>query len=185
MNEAVETRRATDDQPEHALLERARSGDTAAFAALARCHQAHLLRVTARLVPTPEDAEDIVQDALVAAWEQLGRFRGDSSLRTWLTRIALHKAMKLMRRRGVEDTFASTPPGPPAPDPELAEVLAVRAAVAHLPLKLRAPVVLRFWEGMSGAEIAQVLGWRQGTVWTRLYHGIELLRRDLTEEDER
>ncbi len=184
MSQATEPQQSTHDEPEQALLALARGGDTMAFAALARRHQADLLRVTGRFVPTAEDAEDIVQDALVAAWQQLGGFRGGSSLKTWLTRIAVNRALKLARRRRVEDTFASTPAGPQAPDPDHAEVLAVRGAVARLPEKLRAPVILRVWEGMSGAEVAEVLGWRQGTVWTRLYRGLEMLRREL-EEDER
>ena len=184
MSQTTEPQLAAHDEPEQALLARARGGDAVAFATLARRHQADLLRVTGRFVPTVEDAEDIVQDALVAAWRQLGRFRGDSSLKTWLTRIAVNKALKLARRRRLEQDFATTTTGPESPDPDPAEKLAVRGAVTRLPEKLRAPVILRFWEGMSGAEIAQVLGWRQGTVWTRLYRGLELLRREL-EEDER
>jgi len=183
MSQTTEPQQSTHDEPEQALLALARGGDTVAFAALARRHQADLLRVTGRFVPTTEDAEDIVQDALVAGWQQLRGFRGGSSLKTWLTRIAVNKALKLARRRRVEDDFASTPSGQ-APDPDHAEALAVRGAVARLPEKLRAPVILRFWEGMSGAEVAEVLGWRQGTVWTRLYRGLELLKREL-EEDER
>ena len=169
-------------EPDAELLARARDGDRDAFAELARRHQADLLRVAGRFVASREDAEDAVQEALVAAYRQLHRFRGDSSLKTWLTRIAINRALKIARRRGIEQRSKNhrRPASQARPDP--AETLAVREAVSRLPSALRVPVVLRFWEGMSGAEIAETLGCKQSTVWTRLYRGLERLRKDLGEE---
>jgi RNA polymerase sigma-70 factor (ECF subfamily) len=65
------------------------------------------------------------------------------------------------------------------------DAMVVRAAVMRLPEKLRAPVVLRFYEGLEGEEIASLLGCKASTVWTRLYRGLERLRSELGEGDSR
>ena len=165
-----------------ALLERLRAGDGEAFVEAMRPHQERMLRLVGRFVPTREDAEDVVQEAIVAAYRQVRRFRGDASFGTWICRIAINQAMRLARRQ--QRIFDASPVHHASPprDPEGADVLAVREAVARLPEKLRTPVVLRFFEGLSGQDIADVLGCKQSTVWTRLYRGLERLRLDLEEE---
>ena len=164
-------------QPE--LVRAARAGDQEAFRALMQRHQAGLLRLVGRFVGSREDAEDVVQEAFIAAYRQMGRFRGDASFGTWLGRIAIYKALKVARRERRATPLEGNPARQSADEPDRAAAIAVREAVARLPEKLRLPVVLRFWEGLSGKEIAGVLGWKQSTVWTRLYRGLERLRKDL------
>jgi RNA polymerase sigma-70 factor (ECF subfamily) len=167
------------------LLQKVRAGHTPAFATLVRRHQAALLSLVGSFVSTREDAEDVVQEAFVEAYRQLDRFRGDASFRTWVGRIAIYKAMGLAKRQqlviGDDREFedAAQPPTNPA------EAIWVRDAVHDLPEELRLPVVLRFWRDMSGREIAELLDWEQSTVWTRIYRGLEQLRRTLEGEEQR
>lgn len=165
---------------EEALLARLRVGDGVAFAEAVRPHQQLLLRLAGRFVATQEDAEDVVQEALVEGYRQMRRFRGDASLGTWLGRIVIRKAMRSVRRARRKPVSMDAECAEAAGDE--AERISVRAAVARLPQKLRVPVVLRFYEGLSGAEMAEMVGCRQSTVWTRLYRGLKRLREELAEE---
>jgi RNA polymerase sigma-70 factor (ECF subfamily) len=163
------------------LSEGVRSGDDEAFVAAVLPHQARLLRLVGRLVPTRDDAEDVVQEAIIAAYRQRRRFRGDASFGTWLGRIAIYTALRFARqqRRGASTASGERPPSTGPGEP--AARIAVRDAVARLPEKLRVPIILRFYEGLSGQEIAELLGCKQSTVWTRLYRGLQRLRNDLQE----
>src|SRR5687768_2554826 len=81
------------------LVELALTGDSAAFAAIIRQHNRRLYRVVRGIVRNADEAEDIVQETYVRAYAALGRFRGESSLSTWLTRIALNEALGRVRDR--------------------------------------------------------------------------------------
>ena len=172
----------SEHEPDRDLLQRVRGGDSAAFAELVRRHQAALLNLVAPFVALREDAEDAVQDAFVEAWRQLDRFRGDASFRTWVGRIAIYRAMAFAKKQRPVTADAPDWDGEGPPPPDAAEALAVREAVLALPEDFRLPVVLRFWRDMSGREIAALLGWEQSTVWTRIYRGLEQVRRTLEEE---
>lgn len=157
------------------------AGDDEAFVAAVHVCQERVLRMVGRFVPVLQDAEDIVQEAILEAYRQLPRFRGEASFDTWLYRIALYKALAVVRRANRRPTTHEDCQTHDADDTDTA--LAARAAVARLPTKLRLPVVLRFYEGLSGDEIAQLLGCKQSTVWTRVYRALARLRMEL-EEDE-
>ncbi len=161
------------------LVRRIKSGEQKAFGILIERYQGGLLRLVGRFAENREDAEDVVQETFIAAYRQMARFRGEASLATWLSRIAIRKALRASRRhkRSASANYEHDPPNDHQAD--AAEFVTVREAVARLPEKLRMPVVLRFWEDLSGREIAEVLGWKQTTVWTRLYRGLERLRREL------
>jgi RNA polymerase sigma-70 factor (ECF subfamily) len=169
---------SADAKSDTELVQHAREGQAEAFEALARRHQAGTLRLVGRILPHREDAEDVVQEAIVAAFRQMARFRGEASFATWLGRIALHKAMRVARR-GKREVEAGCEDEPESQASEATEALVVRQAVARLPERLRVPVVLRFYEGLEGHEIAELLGCRESTVWTRLYRGLQRLREEL------
>ncbi|MDP6107728.1 MAG: RNA polymerase sigma factor, partial [Candidatus Brocadiia bacterium] len=120
---------------------------------------------------------DVVQEAVVEGYRQVRRFRGEASLGTWLGRIVIRKAMRASKQRNVAREVDVSEVAP-----DEAQRIAVREAVARLPSRLRAPVVLRFYEGLSGDEIAALLDSKPSTVWTRLYRGLKRLREDLGEE---
>ncbi len=161
------------------LVRRIKSGEQNAFGILIERYQGGLLRLVGRFAENREDAEDVVQETFIAAYRQMARFRGEASLATWLSRIAIRNALRASRRhkRSANPSYEHDQANDHQPD--AAGFVTVREAVARLPKKLRVPVVLRFWEDLSGREIAEVLDWKQTTVWTRLYRGLERLRREL------
>lgn len=172
----------SEHETDHDLLRAAREGHATAFSELVRRHQAALLNLAGPFVDSREDAEDAVQEAFVEAWRQLDSFREEASFRTWVGRIALYRAMALSKKPRL---LAEDAPGWDAQGTdgaEVADTLAVREAVLALPDDFRLPVVLRFWREMSGREIAELLGWEQSTVWTRIYRGLEQVRRTLEED---
>src|SRR2546422_6006907 len=82
------------------IVERILGGDTALFELLMRRHNQRLYRVTRAIVGDAGEAEDVIQDAYVRAFEHLGQFAGRARFSTWLTRIAVHEAFARLRRRG-------------------------------------------------------------------------------------
>lgn len=180
--------------PEADLLARLRAGDDDAYRQLVREQTPALLRVTGRLLRSDDEARDAVQDAFVAAFRALPRFRGDSRLGTWLYRIAINAALARLRTRAaadevsldqwlprfVEDGHAAEPsiPWPPADaGAERREVRErVRAAIDRLPDAYRTVILLRDIEELSTDEAAQALGISPGAVKVRLHRARQALR---------
>jgi RNA polymerase sigma-70 factor (ECF subfamily) len=175
------------------LLRQARAGDVEAFAALAARHLPAIRSVIRRLLPDPNDTEDAAQETLLRAFRSVRGFRGEASARTWLLRIAVNVARthrgEAWRRRITLTEDLSHLPESGADARALAEAAmardaedrALHQALAALPERLRLPILLHFFEGLSGAEIAAVLGWNPSTVWSRIYAGCRALRKALEE----
>jgi len=149
-----------------ALARAAALGDREAFEQVVRLHGPAMLRYARRVLHDPGDAEEAVQDALVAAWRSLERYRGDSALRTWLLGLTSHKALDLARRRRPrpqqEEVLLARPAGAGS-DPwdhasaaDLARAL--EGALGGLPYRQRACWLLVEVEGLTQAETAEVLG---------------------------
>lgn len=179
--------------PEADLLARLRAGDEAAYAQLVREQTPALLRVTSRLLRSDDEARDAVQDAFVAAFRALPRFRAESRLATWIYRIAINAALARLRARGQadevsldawlprfsEDGHAAEPsaPWPADAGTERREVRErVRAAIDRLPESYRTVVLLRDIEELSTDEAAQALGISTGAVKVRLHRARQALR---------
>lgn len=171
----------------HELLTQAREGDPDAFAELTGPFRRELQLHCYRILGSSVDAEDMLQETMVAAWRGLGRFEGRSSLRAWLYRIATNKCLNALRdSRGRPEYSMSVPlpeptrhgeplwlsPHPdemlgdfpdPAPGPEAryeareSVSLAFVAALQHLPPRQRATLVLRDVLGFRAAETADIL----------------------------
>jgi RNA polymerase sigma-70 factor (TIGR02960 family) len=105
---------------EEALLRRARGGDESAFAELAQGYRAELQLHCYRIVGSVQDAEDLVQETLLAAWRGLGRFEGRASLRSWLYRIATNRCLNALRDRSRRPQELAAPPEetPPPTQPQ-------------------------------------------------------------------
>lgn len=144
------------------LVARAREGYLDAYELLVQRHSAMAYRVALRLCGDHHDAQDLAQEALIAAWEQLNRFRADSSFQTWLYQIVTRRALnKLTRRRDTQSLDilgdAADPGTEPAAQAERNfAVDAVTDALAALPFPQRAAVVLHHFEGLSYVEVAEV-----------------------------
>lgn len=168
-------------EDERDLIRRSCAGDLTAFESLVRIHQARVYNLAYRVTGNHEDAADAAQDAFVRAFQALPRFRGESSLATWLHRIATNAALDLVRRRP-DLPPVELPPDQPARDDPAAEVhrrevgRRVQAAVGRLPVDYRVVVVLRDFQGLAYEEIARVLQVPIGTVRSRLSRGREALR---------
>jgi RNA polymerase sigma-70 factor (ECF subfamily) len=144
------------------LVARAREGYLDAYELLVQRHSAMAYRVGLRLCGNHHDAQDIAQEALIAAWENLDRFRADSSFSTWLYQIVTRRALnKVTRGRdaGSLDLLpdVADPGAEPAAQAERnLAVDAVTDALAALPFAQRAAIVLHHFEGLSYAEVAGV-----------------------------
>ncbi len=157
-------------------------------------HQQQVARIARRLLGTSagvSDAgvEDVVQEVFLAALVNIGRFRGDSSLSTWLTAVTVNKCRSQIRRRAIRRRLFPWTAREPleaqadrsAGGEETQEVNEeVRRAVYRLPQKYREPVVLRYFESMSIEEIAQALGLAANTVEVRLSRARKKLKESLS-----
>ncbi len=165
-----------------ALVRRAAAADIAAFEQLYRRHHARVHGVIARLVgQAGARAEDLVQEAFVRAWQALPAFRFESAVSTWLHRLAVNTAlMELRSRRGRpgmdddEDALDSLPTADTAGNAMLGRDL--ERAVASLPPRARAVLVLHDVEGWKHEEIAAELGMAVGSSKAQLHRARHLLR---------
>ena len=144
-----------------------------------------------RLVVVHEDAEDVVQETFVRAYDRIGTFRGGSDeMGAWLYRIATNTALTLLRRRKTGlfaslDEVSRTLAGRVAEEcGEDADQMQVRfqQAVLELPLKQRLVFNLRYYDGMSYRQIARVLGQREQTLKVNYHYAVQKLKEKLTQE---
>lgn len=169
---------------EAALLTRARAGDAGAIDALVRRHLRDVYAVALRVLNDRELAEDAAQDALVSALKGLGRFRGESSFRTWLVRIALNAAHTVARRRIRRHEVSLEVVAESAVEGDDVSTVAIRSREAaravemldRLPAKQRMAVALRVQHGMSYQEIGAVLDCTEGAARVNYHLGIKRLR---------
>ncbi len=172
----------TPDRPddEKALVLSAQRGELEAFSELVRRHQRRAYSVARAIVTTHEDAEDAVQDAFLHAYRALHRFLPDQAFGAWLHRIVANASLDITRRRKVRDaddlpeTIAS-----PFRDPAESDELRMRLsdALARLPERQRAVIVLHDVEGFKHSEIGKLLGIPEGTARSDLHYARSTLRR--------
>ena len=176
---------------EHALIERCRAGDVAAFEPLVEKYRQRVWRLAYQVLRDREEAWDCAQDAFVRAFQSLGSFRGQSAFYTWLFRIAMNVATDRLRSRGAQARAFGTQAIPAeewertAPDPEARPDQAalgaeqrqrITQALDTLPPNARAIIMLSDVEGLSYREIASVLNCPIGTVMSRLHNARKRLR---------
>lgn len=175
----------------------AKGGNPSAFEELFHRHERNIYRLALSITGRPEDAEDVLQDAFLRAFEHLGDFRGDSRFYTWLARIAVNAGlMRLRKMRGdksmpIDDAVNEEGETIPRefrewkPDPEQimahGELQAIlQQAVRTLSPSRRAIFMLRNVEDLSNVETAELLGLPVTTVKTRLHRGRLQLRKQLS-----
>jgi RNA polymerase sigma-70 factor (ECF subfamily) len=193
---SVEARPAVETQ----FIERLKRGDATAFEVLVADRSGEIYGLLYRLTENPEEARDLTQETFLRAFQNIGSFRGDADLRTWIYRIAINQARnrwRWWRRRRRDATVSLDSPngrsGQPltatlrterGEDPEQQTLArereqALRAALTTLSSAYCEAVVLRDIEGFSYEEIAATLEISVGTVKSRLSRGREELRRKL------
>jgi RNA polymerase sigma-70 factor (ECF subfamily) len=176
-----------DRPPEHELMERARSGDDAAYAQLVRAHQEVAFRTAWLICGRASEAEDVTQEAFIKAWRALPRFRAGAPFRPWLLTIVANEARSRGRsaqrqaRLGAQLAAHARLSGDAVPSPEAAVVTRehvgeITRAMAALSERDRQIVLLRYLLDLSEREIAAVLAVRRGTVKSRLSRALARLR---------
>ena len=177
------TRELDDD----ALVEQARDGRRRAFSELVRRYQAVVYRSCYRILGDREDAKDASQEAFIRAYRKLGTFRGRSTFKTWMLRVAVNVSLNERGRRKLpraDVSFAESVAGPESPEADL--MTSEAATQVHRALQLvrpdhRAAIVLRDLEGLTYRETAEVLGITEGTAKSWVHRGREGLKGLLTE----
>ena len=167
------------------LLALARDGDVDAFSRVMEAEQPRLMGQALAMCANPHQAQDLVQETMIAAWKSLSRFDGSCRFFTWLYVILLRQHQRslgwfsrriplatLEQQAAAERQEATTAEPADAMEAEL-----LQAMMTALPAKYREVVRLRFHAEATEPEIAAALGIPQGTVKSRLHHALEKLRR--------
>jgi len=169
------------DASEAELVRACQRGDRRAQHIL---YERYVLRVFAlvRRMVGEDEAFDITQDVFVRVLTKIGEFRGQSALTTWIHRVAVNEVLQRLRRRSrqqiaMERLAQARAANPGAVEPDVR--LDLDAALAELPEDARAILLLRYQQGLSYAEIAEVLEIPAGTVASRLNRAREQVRRRL------
>jgi RNA polymerase sigma-70 factor (ECF subfamily) len=174
------------------LVRRALARDETAVRAIMQANNRRLYRLARGILRNDSEAEDVVQEAYVRAFTHLESFRGDSSLSTWLSRIAMNEALGRLRGRRPAVELDALPqnareaeiiqfPLSDAADPEKSmaqrEIQAVvEHAIDELPEPFRLVFITRVIEGMNVEETAKILSLRPETVKSRLHRARNMLR---------
>src|SRR3954469_19750454 len=175
------------------LVRRALARDEAAVRAIMQANNRRLYRLARGILRNDAEAEDVLQDTYVRAFTHLEQFRGDSSLSTWLSRIAMNESLGRLRRQRAGVEWTSLPEGTieaqiiqfphsaASEDPEKSMAQrqiqnVVEHAIDELPDPFRVVFITRVIEGMNVEETAEILQLKPETVKTRLHRARTMLR---------
>ncbi|MDQ1058394.1 RNA polymerase sigma factor (sigma-70 family) [Arthrobacter globiformis] len=162
------------------LMDAAIGGDARAFERLAEQHRTMIWSVCLRITGNTYDAEDALQDTLLAAWRGIGRFRRDSSFGTWIYRIAANAALAIIRARRSTDEISEAF----APERDFAEKLAdadlVQRTMKSIPEDLRVALILRELCDFTYEQVAEYQGVGLATVKTRINRARHAFEQALT-----
>lgn len=186
-----------EDRSDHISLEALQNGDRVEFARLVETYSPLIYRLGLKMLQNPLDAEDVLQETFIKAYNHLGGFNGRSSLSTWLYRIAMNEALMLLRRKKPQTISVDEPWDNQEEDSDPLQIVdwcclpekellseesraILDQAIDNLPTALRVVFLLRDIEGLSTKETAEVLDLSQAAVKTRLSRARLRLREDLS-----
>ncbi len=171
------------------LVAACREGQRAAFEVLVARHRRAVYQVCFRFTGSHEDASDLSQETFVRAWRGLTTFRGQAAVSTWLYRIAVNACLNRATARKLEteplaaDRFVDDRWEDPSAGLIRGErAAAVRRAIARLPARQRATLVLRTYQELSHQQIADILGSSVGAVKANCFHALRNLKKILGSE---
>ncbi len=194
--------RAKEALEDRALVERVQAGDKEAFRMLVERHQRRAFSIAMSLVRDENDARELVQDAFLRVYKNIGSFQGQSSFFTWLYRIITNLSIDLIRKPGrqvaeLDENRVGTDSENPSKDfPFLSRIdgadpadvvrrgeiaSRLREALAALPDYHRGVILMREIEGLSYEEMAQAMGVSKGTIMSRLFHARQKLQKALVD----
>jgi RNA polymerase sigma-70 factor (ECF subfamily) len=157
------------------LVALAVAGDRAAFGELVRRHGSAVRALLRRMGAAPDLADDLAQDAFLAAFEQIAEFRGEGTFQAWVKRIAARAYVRRWRK-SAREALTADPPEVSAPAPDHAGAIDLDAALAGLTPAERMCVSLCYGAGLSHAEAAAALNTPLGTVKSHVKRGLDKLR---------
>ena len=187
------------DPPDQVLVQRAREGDLDAYDVLVRRHHSRLYGMVFNMTRSRQDAEDLLQEVFVKAYDALKGFKGDSAFYTWIYRIAVNRAINFVKNRKRRMTVSLNDPGlsgesqedrrpelsnndTPARDARLKEIQEkLNRALDTLSDNHKTVVIMHDMQGIPHEQIAEVLGISCGTVRSRLFYARQALQVQLTE----
>lgn len=182
---------ALDQLDEQQLVAACVAGRHGAFDLVVERHRRTVYQLCYRFVGNHEDASDLSQDVFLRAYRGLRNFRGGSSLGTWLYRIGVNVCLnRVASKKPPTEDLDARPHVDAAHESQVDRVLRheraarVRGAIARLPPKQRATLVLRMYQELSHEEIAQVLGSSVGAVKANFFHALGNLKKTLSTEDD-
>jgi RNA polymerase sigma-70 factor (ECF subfamily) len=167
------------------LVQRCQHGDAAAFEEVYRAHAGRLYNLVFRMAGSAHDAEDLLQEIFLHAHRKMGSFRGDSSLGTWLYRLAVNHCLDVLRGRqakmtrvtdSLDEEGAAEPAAVSPMVPTAVSRLDLERAIARLPAGCRVAFVLHDVEGFEHNEIAKMLGVSEGTSKSQVHKARMKLR---------
>ncbi len=177
------------DLEDAALVTASMAGEREAFDVIVERHRRTVYQVCYRFVNNHEDASDLAQDTFVRAWRGLKTFKGQSALATWLYRIAVNVCLNRVSSKAAKIATESVEFADHVEDVRLESApqammraeraVAVRKAIAGLPAKQRATLILRTYHEMSHQQIADVLGSSVGAVKANFFHALANLKKIL------
>ena len=187
---------------ETVLLSQAREGDTQAFGELARRYESKIFRLAQHITQNREDAEDVLQETFLKAYEHLNQFQGQSKFYTWVVRIAVNQALMKLRRRKTDKSVSLDETIDTGEDTIVREIAAwdedpeqrfsreeigqiLESAIQGLEPPYRSVFVLRDMEDLSTEETAEALGLSVPAVKSRLLRARLQLREKLTRQFKR
>ncbi len=183
---------------DHRLIADCLRGQTEAFGELVRTYQDRLYNTVYRLLDNAEDAQDVVQDAFLNAYQSLDNFKGDSLFFTWLYRIAINTAISFKRKQRAVVSMNAAGEHGPALDPmdpsefsqpghaleQREEERRIQAALNRLSPEHRMVLIMKDMEGQKYETMAEVLGVPIGTIRSRLHRARMELREILQQDEE-
>jgi RNA polymerase sigma-70 factor (ECF subfamily) len=167
------------------LVQRCQHGDAAAFEEVYRAHAGRLYSLVFRMAGSTHDAEDLLQEIFLHAYRKMASFRGDSSLGTWLYRLAVNHCLDVLRGRqakmtrvtdSLDEEGAAEPASATPLVPTAVSRLDLERAIARLPAGCRTAFVLHDVEGFEHNEIATLLGVSEGTSKSQVHKARMKLR---------
>lgn len=168
-------------EDDFSLIKRFIDGDETTFRMLVQRHKDKVRNITYSTLGSSDEVDDISQDVFITVYKNLHRFRFESQFSTWLYRITVNKCKDYLRKKKIRSIFLTVKEEDDEPtynsiqeNKDIVDI--VRKAVQRLPDKLRIPLVLKDFEGMSYQEIAEIVNCELGTVKSRIFRAREGLR---------
>ncbi len=172
------------DDSDEALMALVAKGDQRAYRKLASRHLPAMLGLGRRILGNASDAEEVVQEAMLRVWTHAPRWQPLAAFRTWLTRIVVNLCLDRKRRApwvALEAAGEIVDPSPDAAEQSETDERErqLAAAIEELPARQRTAIVLTYKEGLSNAQVAEILDTTVSAVETLLMRGKQNLRRAL------